>query len=109
MLRRRSIVILALALAGCGGATRVGGSSDEAHVLTLINPIGDIREVTVYADEVARLSKGALRIRLVPSPHQGRSTSRTPRSPMSGTAGPTSGGREVGRGRAACARSTRHC
>ena len=63
MLVRRSIVMLALALAGCGGAARVGGAPNDAHVLTMLNPIGDRQEATVYAEEVARLSKGALRIR----------------------------------------------
>ena len=72
MLSRRSIALLALALTGCGGAARVGGDSTETRVLTLMNPIGDPQEVTVFADEVARLSKGRLRIRIVPSPHVAR-------------------------------------
>jgi TRAP-type C4-dicarboxylate transport system substrate-binding protein len=72
MLARRSIALLALAMAGCGGASRVGGGSDEARVLTLMNPIGDRQEAIAFTDEVARLSKGRLRVRLVASPHQGR-------------------------------------
>jgi TRAP-type C4-dicarboxylate transport system substrate-binding protein len=72
MLVRRSIALLALTLAGCGGAARVGGSSRDTHVLTLLNPIGDRQEAVAFTEEVARLSKGALRIRLVASPHQGR-------------------------------------
>ncbi len=37
----------------------MGGSSRDAHVLTLMNPIGDRQEATVFTDEVARLSKGS--------------------------------------------------
>ena len=66
------IVLVTLALAGCGGATRVGAADPDAHVLTLMNPIGDTQEITIYAQEVARLSKGKLRIRIVRSPHQGK-------------------------------------
>src|SRR3954447_23248968 len=69
--RRFSIALLALslALAGCGGASRVGGSSHATHVLTLLNPIDDRQEATVFAEEVARHSQGRLRIRVVASPH----------------------------------------
>ena len=72
MLARRCIVLVTLALAGCGGATRVGAADPDAHVLTLMNPIGDTQEITIYAQEVARRSKGNLRIRVVRSPHQGK-------------------------------------
>ena len=72
MLVRRGIVLVTLALAGCGGATRVGAADPDAHVLTLMNPIGDTQEITIYAQEVARRSKGKLRIRIVRSPHQGK-------------------------------------
>jgi len=71
MFSRRSIAVLALVVSGCGGASRVGGAADETRVLTLMNPIGDRQEVTVFADEVARLSGGDLRIRVVASPHLG--------------------------------------
>ena len=71
MLVRRGIALFALALAGCGGATRVGAADPDAHVLTLMNPISDTQEITVYAEEVARRSKGRLRIRILRSPHQG--------------------------------------
>src|SRR5215217_1975737 len=70
--RRLLILLVVVALAGCGGASRVGGDPRETRVLTLMNPVGDPAEITVYAEAVARLSKGALRIRIVPSPHQAR-------------------------------------
>jgi len=69
MLRRRCIALLALALCGCGGATRVGASSGDAHVLTFLNPIDDKEEATLFATEVERLSKGRLRIHVMPSSH----------------------------------------
>lgn len=72
MLARRLVILLAVGLAGCGGASRVGGDPRETRVLTLMNPVGDPAEITVYAEEVARLSDGRLRIRIVPSPHQAR-------------------------------------
>jgi TRAP-type transport system periplasmic protein len=72
MLVRRTVALAALALAGCGGATRVGEDAPDTRVLTLMNPIGDTQEITVYAQEVDRLSKGAVRIRIVASPHQAR-------------------------------------
>ena len=64
-----ALLALALALAGCGGAARVGGSPTETRVLTLLNPIDDRSEVVGFTDQVARLSKGALRIRIVTSRH----------------------------------------
>ena len=69
MLRRRCIALLALALCGCGGASRVGASSGDPHVLTFLNPIDDKQEATLFATEVERLSKGRLRIRVMPSSH----------------------------------------
>ena len=71
MLVRRGIVLVLLALTGCGGATRVGAADRDAHVLTLMNPIGDTQEITMYAQAVARRSKGKLRVHVVRSPHQG--------------------------------------
>jgi TRAP-type C4-dicarboxylate transport system substrate-binding protein len=67
-----ALTILA-ALAGCslGGAERVGGEPPaDAHELTMLNPFGPT-EVTSFVNEVARLSKGRLRIRLVPAEHPG--------------------------------------
>jgi TRAP-type transport system periplasmic protein len=72
MLVRRTVALAALALSGCGGATRVGGDAPDTRVLTLMNPVGDTQEITVYAQEVVRLSNGKLRIRIVRSPHLGR-------------------------------------
>jgi len=59
------------ALAGCslGGGERVGGEpATEAHELTLLSIFEEAR---LFADEVSRLSKGELRIRLVPVEPEG--------------------------------------
>jgi hypothetical protein len=72
MLRRAAIACLVLALCGCGGADRVGGTSHEPHVLTLVNPIDDTWEAAALAEEVERRSGGRLRLRVVRSPHLSR-------------------------------------
>jgi TRAP-type C4-dicarboxylate transport system substrate-binding protein len=72
----RAALLLAVAvttLAGCslGGTERVGGDPDaDVHELTMLN-LFDPVEVTQFTDEVSRLSKGELRIRLVPAEHDG--------------------------------------
>ena len=101
--------LVTLALAGCGGATRVGAADPDAHVLTLMNPIGDTQEITIYAQEVARRSKGKLRIRIVRSPHQGKIGYEAAVIDDVRAGAATSRGPAAGRGRAACARSTRRC
>lgn len=69
MLGRRSIVLLAVLLCGCGGAARVGGPSGDARTLTMVNPSNDDEELIPFAQQVDRLSKGRLHIRLVPYGH----------------------------------------
>jgi TRAP-type C4-dicarboxylate transport system substrate-binding protein len=76
-MRRSPALLLAAALsslagltglAGCsiGGGERVGGApAPHAHELTMLNVFGS-GEVTQFTDEVSRLSKGELEIRLVP-------------------------------------------
>jgi TRAP-type C4-dicarboxylate transport system substrate-binding protein len=75
---RRHLVLVALVLAGCGGADRVGGDKGDPRVLTLTNPIGDIGEITTFTQEVARRSHGSLRVRIVRSPHQDRTDYERP-------------------------------
>jgi TRAP-type C4-dicarboxylate transport system substrate-binding protein len=72
-------VVAALAVAalagGCGSsASERAGQKPEgpAHVLTMLKPIGDGEELAYFASEVERLSKGTLRIRLVPSGYSKR-------------------------------------
>src|SRR5919199_2709356 len=70
MLRRALVLAIAVAvLAGCGGAARVGGAQGRPRVLTLLNPIDDPGEISLFAQNVDRLSHGALRVRIVISPH----------------------------------------
>src|SRR5215208_714281 len=66
------IGLLAVAAGGCGqnGAERVGGRSDDVRELTLLMPIGDRLQLLSFTDEVARLSDGRLRIRLVAPRHE---------------------------------------
>jgi TRAP-type C4-dicarboxylate transport system substrate-binding protein len=72
-LRTVSIVVslgLAALAAGCGSSAteRVGQrSKGPAHLLTMLKPIDNREELGYFAGEVERLSKGKLRIRLVPS------------------------------------------
>jgi TRAP-type C4-dicarboxylate transport system substrate-binding protein len=72
----RAALLLAVAvtgLAGCslGGSERVGGAPDaDVHELTMLNLFGP-EEVTQFTDEVSRLSKGGLRIRLIPAEQDG--------------------------------------
>jgi TRAP-type transport system periplasmic protein len=61
-------------LAGCslGGAERVGGERPpETRVLTMLDPFSNRQELTEFVSEVARLSRGTLRIRVVPADHEG--------------------------------------
>jgi TRAP-type C4-dicarboxylate transport system substrate-binding protein len=77
----RAAVLLAAALAlagpaaGCdfGGSERVGGErAAKPRVLTMLNPFTSSQELTDFADEVTRLSDGALQIRIVPAGHASR-------------------------------------
>jgi TRAP-type C4-dicarboxylate transport system substrate-binding protein len=74
-MRSRTVSILALGLmalaAGCGSSAteRVGQSKGPAHVLTMLKPIDNAEELDYFAGEVERLSKGKLRIHVVPSGH----------------------------------------
>lgn len=55
-------------IAGClgDGSDRVGGERPaETRVLTMLDPFSSGQEVAAFGDEVARLSHGALRIRVV--------------------------------------------
>ena len=58
----------AAALAGCmgDGSDRVGGdSSADTRTLTILDSFSNGQEVAQFNDEVARLSDGALRIRVI--------------------------------------------
>jgi len=77
----RAALLIAAAMAaaatitGClgGGSERVGGERPtETRVLTMLNPFTSPGELTDFADEVARLSNGELRIRIVPAGHASR-------------------------------------
>ena len=79
MRSRAGSVFVSLALVALGGGC--GSSASEragqpskgpAHVLTMLKPIDNGEELTYFASEVERLSKGKLRIRLVPSGHSKR-------------------------------------
>jgi TRAP-type transport system periplasmic protein len=62
------------ALSGCslGGAERVGGErAAETRVLTMLDPFSNRQELTEFVGEVSRLSRGMLRIRVVPAAHAG--------------------------------------
>lgn len=73
MLNRACLAIAlgSLALAGCGG-DRVGGHSDTTRVLTLLSPIQNSTELVAYASEVAELSHGTLRLRILYAGYEGR-------------------------------------
>jgi TRAP-type C4-dicarboxylate transport system substrate-binding protein len=69
-----SAIAAAVSLAGClgGGSERVGGEqSTDARVLTILDPFSNGQEVAAFDNEVARLSHGALRIRVVDGNYQG--------------------------------------
>ncbi len=76
----RSAALLAAALSaalmtGCdlGGSDRVGGERDTPpRVLTLLNPFTSPDELTDFAEEVARLSHGTLRVRIIPAGYADR-------------------------------------
>ena len=79
MTRAAALLAAALALAGAaagcglGGSERVGGErAAKPRVLTMLNPFTSSEELTDFADEVKRLSDGALRIRIIPAGHAGR-------------------------------------
>lgn len=66
--------IAAVWLAGClgGGSERVGGEQPaDVRVLTILDPFSNGQEVAAFDNEVARLSHGALRIRVVDMNYQG--------------------------------------
>jgi len=74
MTRAALIAVLAAStlVVGCsaGGSDRVGGERNtETRELTLLNPFESPEEALVYTSEVDRLSRGTLRIRVVPSGH----------------------------------------
>jgi TRAP-type C4-dicarboxylate transport system substrate-binding protein len=73
------LLVAALAFAvpaascGFGGSERVGGErAAKPRVLTMLNPFTSSDELTAFADEVERLSNGALRIRIIPAGHASR-------------------------------------
>ena len=79
MARAAIVLTAALALAALAGACSLGGSdrvggerAGEPRVLTMLNPFTSPEQLTGFADEVARLSNGALRIRIVPAGHSSR-------------------------------------
>ena len=69
--RRAALPVLAGAalLAGCGGGAgtdKAGGARRQpARVLTIASSNGDLGELQHWADEVARLSKGRLKLRVI--------------------------------------------
>src|SRR3954453_5755383 len=72
MLRPAPLTVITLAavvsLAGClgGGSDRVGGAGPaDVRTLTLLDPFSSGSDVAEFNSEVARLSHGALRIRVV--------------------------------------------
>ena len=85
----------------------------DARVLTMLDPFSSGQEVAAFNNEVARLSHGALRIRVVHGRRRRRPTTRLRRSATCVTAGPTSRLRRAGRGTnsalTACAPCTRRC
>jgi len=81
----RSAVLFAAGLsaalfAGCsvGGSDRVGGERDAPpRVLTLLNPFTGPDEFSEFVDEVARLSDGALKIRIIDAGYADRPAFQT--------------------------------
>ena len=62
------------ALAGCmgGGSDRVGGdSATDTKVLTLLDPFSSGQESAAFNSEVARLSHGTLRVKVIQGPDEG--------------------------------------
>src|SRR3954447_5774329 len=60
--------VSAACLPGClgGGSDRVGGDRPaDSRVLTIIDPFSSGEEVAAFDNEVARLSHGSLRVRVV--------------------------------------------
>jgi Bacterial extracellular solute-binding protein, family 7 len=65
---------IAALLAGCSlsDSDRVGGEREAAtRVLTLLDPFSNGQEAAAFGDEVARLSHGALRVRVVDGRYEG--------------------------------------
>ena len=78
MTRLALVIVTACAasasLAGCmgGGSDRVGGDTPaDARVLTILDPFSSGQEVAAFDNEVARLSHGALRIKVIQGPDEG--------------------------------------
>jgi TRAP-type C4-dicarboxylate transport system substrate-binding protein len=79
MTRVAALVIAAalpasMALAGCsiGGSERVGGKrAADTRVLTMLDPFSNRQELTQFVNEVSRLSRSTLRIRVAPADHDG--------------------------------------
>ena len=72
--------VVAAMAAGCGlgSEDRVGADpATTPHTLSLLNPFTAPDELTDFADEVARLSGGALRIRIVSAGHADRTDFET--------------------------------
>src|SRR5690349_12058624 len=69
-----SLIVAALAFAGCGGGgDRAGGSGSEpATVLTMANGNDDSRHLEPFVRAVERVSGGALKIRMANSWRDGR-------------------------------------
>ena len=66
---------LAALATGCdlGGEDRVGGDhAMTPHTLTMLNPFTASEGSTDFADEVARLSHGTLRVRIIPAGYAGQ-------------------------------------
>jgi TRAP-type C4-dicarboxylate transport system substrate-binding protein len=61
------LVALVLIVSGCGSSTtdKAGNVGGTTTVLTLANSLGDTNELQAFADEVAKRSDGAIRIRFV--------------------------------------------
>jgi TRAP-type C4-dicarboxylate transport system substrate-binding protein len=67
-------VAIAASITGClgGGSERVGGDQPaETRVLTLLDPFSSGQESAAFDQEVARLSHGALRIRVIEGSYDG--------------------------------------
>jgi TRAP-type C4-dicarboxylate transport system substrate-binding protein len=69
-----SALLAAVSLTGClgGGSERVGAEQPtDARVLTILDPFSNGQEVAPIKNEVARLSHGALRLRVVNVNYEG--------------------------------------
>jgi TRAP-type C4-dicarboxylate transport system substrate-binding protein len=62
-----ALATVVLAMAGCGGSgsDKVGNVRRATTVLTMANSLGETNELQAFADEVAKRSDGAIRIRFI--------------------------------------------